>query len=50
MNDNVILAIADVLGMIGLLLVGYSFGYNSGWTAGINAFVEQLKKFEGKEE
>lgn len=50
MNDNVILAIADVLGMIGLLLVGYSFGYNDGWIAGVNAFVEQLKNFERKEE
>lgn len=50
MNDNVILAIADVLGMIGLLLVGYSFGYNNGWAAGVNAFVEQLKKSEEKEE
>lgn len=49
MNDNVILVIADVIGMIGLLLVGYSFGYNNGWTAGVN-FMEQLKKAERKEE
>ena len=49
MNDNVILAITDVIGMIGLLLVGYSFGYNNGWTAGVN-FMEQLKKSEREEE
>lgn len=49
MNNNVILAIADVLGMIGMLLVGYSFGYNNGWTAGVN-FMKKLKKPERKEE
>ena len=49
MNHNVILAVADVIGMIGLLLVGYSFGYNNGWTAGVN-FMEQLKKSEREEE
>lgn len=48
MNDNVISAIADVIGMIGLLLVGYLFGYNNGWTAGVN-FMEQLKKSEREE-
>lgn len=49
MNNNVILATADVLGMIGMLLVGYSFGYNNGWTAGAN-FMKQLKKSERKKE
>ena len=49
MNDNVITAIVDVIGMIGLLLVGCLFGYNIGWTAGVN-FMEQLKKSEREEE
>lgn len=49
MNEILILAMVDVLGMISLLLVGYSFGYNSGWIAGVNAFIKSLKKSEEEE-